>query len=275
MKSVLLIAVLILTYHFSDAQQISLKKGQRIIVKQTSSGDADMSMGMTMKSNADVASTIDVTGEKNNAFEVNNTLTTIRMTMEMMGQKTSYNSDSLSDKNSDLGKALSPSVNKPVKFIINKLTGKVFSQDTSLAKNDDDNPLSSIMQMSGGQNESLLTDAFFMIGTDKKPSSTWVISDSSKEGKTTTKYTILSVNKNEAQINYETNAVVNTTMEQQGSQVTISMDTKTIGKITADLKSSMVNKKTADSDISGTMEVMGQSMVITAKRNTVTTYEFK
>lgn len=274
MRSLLLILILILSYHLSDSQQIVLKKGQKIIVKQTSAGDVDMSMGIIIKSNADINGIIEVTGEKQNIAEVNNTLTAINMTMEMMGQKTSYNSDSSGDRDSDLGKAISPSINNPVKFTVHKLTGIVYPMDTTASKNDD-NPLSSMMQMSGGQYEALLTDAFFIIGTERKESSAWTVRDSSSTGKSNTKYTLLSVNKKDAHIKFETTSVLNTTMDQQGNQVTVSLNTKTTGEITSDINTSLVSKKSADSDISGTMETMGQSMNISGKKNSVTIYEVR
>lgn len=65
-----------------------------------------------------------------------------------------------------------------------------------------------------------------------------------------------------------------TTLEIQGTSFDLSMNTKTIGDIIVDIKSGLVHKRNTNADISGNIDIMGQSNPITAKAKIISENKF-
>jgi hypothetical protein len=258
----------------SKDPKIDLKKGQSITVVSTKESTSEMS-GMPITANFSGTNTLTVTDVDDKNIKITNTLTKVNVTMDAMGQQTSYDSEKESDKDSELGKALSAELNKPITFLIDKSNGKAVAEAKVEKKAENENPMKDIMGPSmGGDDMSVVEDAIFLIPGKKKAGDSWSTSDSTKEKKTTTTYTLKSIDKESATVTFDSKSLVNTSFEAQGMQMTVNTNSKVTGEIILDPKTGSVKKKTSNSEIEGALEVMGQNQQLTSKVSTVTTYTY-
>jgi len=273
MRYLILFALIFIGYG-SIAQEktkkhIFLNKGQKINVVNTISSDADMGMGMQMKTNMVSNGILSVTGENEKEYTLTNTLTRMKGTMDVMGKTHDFDSENESDRNSEIGKSLSASLGKSDSVVVNKFSGMVAfeKKDTSLDKSEP-NPMEDMIKAFGndGDNTSI-TGAFLIIPAGKKAGDSWTETDSSKEKKSVIKYTINSISNGTATVSFQTTMDNTSMVEVQGSQMNVSINTKSKGEILSNIKTGLVNKRIIDSDISGTIDIMGQSMPITAKNS--------
>jgi hypothetical protein len=277
-KAFLLIAILYAGQSFAQkGSKITLAKGQKVTVNFTTTGDTDMGMGMQMKNTSSMTSVLDVLSEDDKNYSVANTVTKLKIAIEMMGQQTTYDSDKPEDKNSDMGKELSSKLNVPDTSLVDRFTGKVTKKNASPERTEDESsPLAGMLgSMSGDvQGDAILAGAFFLIPQGKKIGDSWIDSSTIKNVTSVKNYFLKSIDKNIALIVVKTNANGEGVTEMQGSSVTYSMATKSNGEMTVDIKTGLVNKNTSDIEISGTLDVMGQSMPITSKTNSTLTYQY-
>ena len=254
--------------------QLKLKKGQQIAISSTIKGDVDMGMGMMMTNNFETESLVTVADEKENVYTLDAKVVKAKAAMDMMGQSTSYDSDKPADSTSEMGKLIGPNINKNVTYYLNKLTGTVAAKDTIQEKTEE-NPMASFFQMNNVKGVGGVAEAFLIITDARKKEGSWTNVDSAADVKTTSKYTIESLKGDDATIKYESTTTANSQMEQQGMQITVNMISKANGTIETNIKTNLVKRRTLDTDIAGTFEVMGQTQNITGKQNSVTIYTSK
>lgn len=278
MKNLILLAFLLAGYG-SIAQNKSVKpiiliKGQKINVVNTISSDADMGMGMQMKNNSVSASTITVTGENEKEYSLTNTITKLKASIEAMGKTHNYDSEKESDRNSEMGKSLSEVIGKPVNVTVNKFSGATtFEKKDAGPEKPVSNPMEDMMEAFGnGGDDPSVAGAFLLIPAGKKSGDSWTETDSTKEKRSVKIFTINSINNITATVSFKSSTDANNTIEVQGNQMDVSISTKSKGEMIAGTKTGLVSNRITDSDISGTMEIMGQSMPITAKSNLVSVY---
>lgn len=82
------------------------------------------------------------------------------------------------------------------------------------------------------------------------------------------------MDKSTATVTEEGTVQSNIQTEMQGMQMNVAMTTKTVGQILLDKKSSLIQRKETKADISGTLEVMGQSVPVTGKATSVSVYRY-
>ncbi|MEJ7627055.1 MAG: DUF6263 family protein [Ferruginibacter sp.] len=272
------ILVLVLSGFCTVAQDITkpiiLVKGQKVTVNNTIISDADMGMGMQMKNNMVSTSTFNITGENEKEYILTSTLNKAKGSMEFMGNTNEFDSDNAEDKNSEMGKSFLETVGKPVSITLNKLTAiPVFEKKEKGTEKDEDNPMSGMMEAFGGSGEDpSVAGAFLQIPGTKKTGDSWTKSDSTKEKKSVTKFTINSISNNIATISFISSSDVNSQVEMQGNQIDVSFNTKSKGDIISDITTSLVSKRVTESEVTGTIQLMGQTMPVTAKSNIVSVY---
>ncbi|MEO6488605.1 MAG: DUF6263 family protein [Ferruginibacter sp.] len=277
MKQVLFVAMMVLTLNsFSQkgSGKIILVKGQKFIVKDTITQETDMGMGMSMKNNTTSKYKFAILDVNDKNYIATKTLTDLKMAMDMMGQQVNYDSDKKEDSASEIGKSIQ-NLNLPDTFTLDKNTGAVtVNKKNIIDKKNDSNPLENMFESMGSISESNSSDPFLIIPAGIKAGGSWVDSASNADNKWMKKYTLTSIDKNLATIKMEGNVQSNVKTDMQGMQVSISISTKTTGEIIIDSKTSLVNRKNTISDISGTLEMMGQSMPVTGKGTTTSVYEY-
>lgn len=233
-------------------------------------------MGMEMKNNSTSNTQFHVIHSDNTNYSISSTLTGLKLSMEFMGQQSSYNSDLKEDSASEIGKSIK-NLNVPDTLSINKYTAMVISdkKPVTVSMEENTNPFESLFGSLGEKNaDTDITDAFFIIPPEKKIGDSWIDSSSTKEQRTVKTYTLRSIDKDIASISLIGKVDSNIQYEMQSLPVNISMTTQTIGEIFSNTKTSLVGKRTIKADITGNIELMGQSAPITGKANTVSVYEY-
>ena len=110
-----------------------------------------------------------------------------------------------------------------------------------------------------------------MIPSGKKAGDTWEDSTSGEGLKLKRTYTLNSVANKEASVTVNGILDINKTMQVQGMDMNTVMTSKTVSSVTVDLVSSVQKENKSVTDVSGTLEVMGQSVPVTSKITTDTT----
>ena len=252
---------------------IILNKDQLITAITTSSQEADMGMGMLMKNNSTYTNLLSVIDVNDKDYKLSNTITKLSFSMDFMGKETTFNSDKEEDRNSETGKAISEKLGKTDTVFLDKSTGKTTTTKKEDAPSDESDPLQTMMNAFGTKAETTAVDgAFFLVPAGKRTGDSWTVTDSTKEIMSTKTYTLTAIDNNIATISLKENTDANNTVETQGMQVNVVMNTKTTGEIIVDMSNSSVKKRTTSSDITGTIEAMGQATPVTAKGTNVSVY---
>ena len=279
MRTVLLLIAMgcsLLSFSQKNEARVILTKGQKFTLHTTSSQEADMGMGMEMKNNSTSQNNFYVIDANDKTYMVSKTLTGLKVSVEIMGQQTNYDSDLKEDSASEIGKSVK-NLNIPDTISINKYTAAVSSNKKadSLSKEESMNPMESLFESFSDKNaDEAISDAFFIIPTGKKTGESWIDSSSTKDQKSFKTFTIKSIEKNIATILVAGNVVSNIQAEAQGMQFTVSMNTKIDSEIITDPKTSLVAKRSTTNNITGNLEMMGQSVPITGKSTTTAVYEY-
>ncbi len=258
-----------------NAQKISLANGKKIVITATADQEMDMSsMGVQMKNNSTTTSVVEVKSADNNNYNASYKITKMKISMDVMGQHNGYDSEKPEDKDSEMGKAVGDKVGKELKMTVDKNTGKTTMEKSGEDKAEAEaNPFKGLMDSFGPADEGgAVETAFFIVPAGKKIGDVWsdsVTRDKMKEVKT---YTLKSMNGNEANISLFSRLEGTSNVEAQGMQMDISLNAKTEGIIIVDVKTSLVKKRTGVTDVTGNIEMMGQSMPMTSKVTATSEY---
>ncbi len=274
MKQTLLLLLLVANLA-TQAQKINLAKGQLITITITSTQEMEMT-GMQIKNNSSSTSLLQVDGSDKENFTGSYKLSQLKLDMEMMGQAQSYNSENAADKDSDIGKSVADKIGKDVPVLINKNSGTVKFKDPVVNNTEDDkqeNPLAGIMESFGAAEEDATAGtAFFVIPTNKKNGDSWIDSSSNGKMKEVKTYTLKSSDAGIATVQLFSTMEGSNSMEVQGMQMEMALSAKTEGEIFVDTKNSLVKKRSSVMDLTGTLDMMGQSVPITSKAVVNITY---
>jgi hypothetical protein len=278
MKKYILSLVIVLGSFWGNAQKIVLTKGQHITIITQSTQDVDMmGMGMQMKNSSNSTSLLVVKDANKETYTTTYQLSKINLTVDMMGQQTSYDSEKPADKDSEMGKEVADKVGKEVIITVNKSTGKAtlaIKEDVSPEKKEEASPLDGLMDSFGSAAEDATVETiFFLVPAEKKMGDNWIDSSSNNGMKEVKTYTIQSIEGNMIHIGIFSTMEGSKSIETEGMQMDISLSTKTEGEILVDAKSSLVKKRSSVMDLTGSIEMMGQSIPITSKVIMSITYQ--
>lgn len=259
--------------------KIKLANGQKIVVESTIEMQATLTMGMELTSNSSTINALEVKNSNPNTSIVSNTLTKLKMTSNMMGQATNYDSDSKTGNDEQVAKIFDDKMNKPVDVTVDNTTGLAVAEKKKEKKADTDaedaNPMADMMKvfLDNGSDDAVVSGAFEMIPKGKSVGDSWSDTTKTKDIKTIRTFTLKSVTGNEATIqsNFLMNAVNN--LDFQGMEFVIKTETKTVGEIVTDITTGLVKKRTSVADITGSIPMMGQDMPISAKATTSSIYK--
>jgi hypothetical protein len=270
----LFIAILsgISSFAQKDAK-IKLAIGQKISVMTNNSMDADM--GMAMKNTSSTKNEIIVLDATADHYTVSNTITSMNLSLDMMGQQTTYDSNNAADRDSEIGKGVSQKINKPDTLQLSSLTGTVInSRKKTDAADENANPMKGMMEALGNNGDDLaVSNAFFIIPDGKKAGDSWSDSTNDKGMKIVKSYTLKSVDKDIATIILTGKTDGTTETEMQGMQLQININSKLNGEMQVNTNTSLVAKKTLTTDLTGSIEVMGQSTPISSKSTVTISYQ--
>lgn len=268
-KNVLFLAICAATFN-SNAQTVQFKKGQLVTISNSSTQEIDMGMAGQMNNSSKLTSILEIKEVVKNSYKAIVKVSKLSMSFDAMGEQQTFDSEKEADMQNEIGKSLGTNIGKEFKIEIDNNTGKVTTEKkadtTSTAKND--NPLEGIMNMtvSNENNGALAESIIFVLPTDKKAGDSWQDSSEVKNDARIYKtYTLKSVQDGMATLGLISKSNGKTTTEAQGMQIDLMMDIKSDAELLVDTKTSIIKKITRTINIDGSMEVMGQSLPITAK----------
>ena len=270
------IGLLITGIAFSQPLKIKLANGQKIVVESTTEIEASLTMGMELKSNSITINTLGVKNSTDKNYTISNTLTKLKVNMNMMGQANDYDSENKEGNNADMAKIFDERLNKPVDIDIDNTTGVAIMDKKQVAKKDADesNPADDLMKIfSDNSNGAIVSGAFEMIPSGKSIGDSWSDTTVAKDMKVLRTYTLKSITGNEAVIKSDIISTAVNKLNFQEMEFDIKSETKTIGEIITDISTGLVKKRTSTADINGSIQMMGQDMPISAKATSTNIYK--
>ncbi len=265
-------------YAFSQTPvgKINLVKDQKVTIETTTDVQASLAMGMELTGNTTSVNELAVKNASTTSYTISNTMTKIKMDMNMMGQNNSYDSENKGSNSEDMAKAFDDGLNKPVDVVVDNATGKIIpgkKKEKAADTDADANPMAGMMKMFGDNTEdALVSDAFQLIPAGKKTGESWSDTVTTKGTKTISKYTLNSITGNEASIHLDITSKATNKFDFQGMELEVKTDTKTKSEIITDITTGIVKKRTSTAEITGSLPMMGQDMPISAKVTSASKY---
>ncbi|MBK7123130.1 MAG: hypothetical protein IPH68_10145 [Chitinophagaceae bacterium] len=260
----------------SAGGKIKLANDQAIVIESSTDIEASFSMGMEMVSKSIVQNSLLVKNSTDKQYTISNTFTKIKANLTMMGQPYNYDSENKESNNGDMAKIFDNSLNNPVDIIVDNMTGKAISEKKPVKKKDTDasNPATDLMKMfSDNSDEGIVSGAFEVIPPGRNIGDSWSDTTGAKDMKMIRKYTLSSISGNESTILLDAVSNAVNKLDFQGMEFEIKSVTKTKGEIVTDINTGLVKKRSSISDITGTVQMMGQDMPISAKVTSAGTYK--
>jgi hypothetical protein len=256
--------------------KIKLTNGQKIIVESNSDIEATLIMGMSLNSNSAVQNMLEVKNSTAANYTISNTLTKTKVNMNMMGEAYNYDSETKESNNAEMAKIFDSNLNNPVEIVIDNNTGLAVTekQKTKKTETGESNPATDMLKMfSNNSDDAIVSSAFEPIPQGKSIGNSWADTTVAKDLKITRTYTLKSITDNEAIIQLDIISVAVNKLDFQEMEFEIKTETKTKGEIFTDINTGLVKKRTTIADITGSFQMMGQDMTITAKVNSTTLYK--
>ena len=259
----------------SPSGKIVVKKGQHFVVQSKSDGvitQEMMGQSMEMTLENTTAISTEIKEVKNNNYTITQTLTAIKSKFSGMGQEKSFDSDKKEDMDGEAGAIYKDKFNVPKDIIISNEGVNVTPADTAKTPAADGaNAMSELLGAMGGGQDNVAGALFLVIPAGKKVGDTWVDSTVNEGVKMIKTYTLNSIAKKEATVNIITILDINKTMQIQGMDMNTAMTSKINSVVLVDVVSGVQKENKSGTDVSGTIDVMGQSIPITSKINSLTT----
>ncbi len=254
-------------------QTATLSKGKQIIIVTSLDQNIDMGMQMTTKSTSTNKVAVISVDSKN--YTVSNTVDKFLFNGNMMGKEIKYDSEKKEDRDSEEGKQFGALVGKTDTVLIDIATGVAADnkKKSTSEVTEAENPMAGMMGGMSEGNAAIAGSIIFKIPAPIKKGNTWKDSTDIKGMKANTTFVIEEITNGVATVTSKGTVKGTATMEAQGNSMDMTMDTKTDGKIWVDIKTNLVKKRTNVADISGSIEVGGQSMPFTSKTTTESTYQ--
>lgn len=256
--------------------KLKLSSGQKIIVESTTHIEASFGMGMELNSNSNAVNSLQVKNSTDKISTVSNTLTKLKVDMNMMGQPNNYDSENKEGNNADLAKVFDERLNKTVDVDIDNNTGLAVEQKKIIKAKDTEgaDPAEDLLKMfSNTSDDAMVSGAFEIIPTGKSIGDKWSDTTDTKDMKIIRTYSLKSITGNEAVIQLDVVAKAVNMLNFQEMEFEIKSDTKTTQEIITDVSTGLVKKRTGSSDITGSLQMMGQDMPITGKTTSTIVYK--
>ena len=276
MKKLFAITLSVLSFSaFAQAPtgKIVIKKGQHFQVESTSNGDISeemMGQNMAMKMGSVTKMTADVKDFKDNNYTITQKITNIKSTFNGMGQEKTFDSDKKEDMDGEAGAIYKDKVNVAKDIVVTN-DGKTITAKDTTSKPADANPMAAMMAMMSGGQENAAAALFLVIPAGKKIGGNWQDSTISDGLKLVRSYTLNSIANKVASVTINSVLDINKTMQLQGMEMKSVMQSKIASNVLVDLISNIQKENKTTMDVTGTVDVMGQSVPISSKIVTVVT----
>jgi hypothetical protein len=260
---------------YKPALQLTAGKKYNVTVSiKGSTSQEAMGQKMEMPMESVTYQLLDIKGATDNAYQAANTTSRLTMSMSMMGQDMSYDSDKKADRDGKLGEGLNKLVGKTTTFDVNK-EGTIIEKSIAKPKSDEEGGQDMIGAMMSSMGMSDAPSPVFNLFAevkDMKAGETYTeTKDTDKEGdgKTVTVYTFTGIKDGAAMFTFTGNGTLEKKMTMQGMEMMVNTTTKTSGEMSVDTATGLLIKKTVNMESTGKIEVQGTEVPTTS--NMVTT----
>ncbi|MEP7237231.1 MAG: DUF6263 family protein [Ferruginibacter sp.] len=258
------------------ADKIKLANGQKIIVESTTTIEASLTMGMELNSNSTTVNALEVKSSTDKDYTISNTLTKLKVNMNMMGQANNYDSENKNGNNEEMSKVFDERLNKAVDVVVDNTNGIAVTdkKKTKSPEAEESNPADDLMRMfSDNSDDALVSGAFEIVPKGKSVGDSWSDTTKTKEMNTIRIYTLKSLTGTEATIQADVITTAVNKLNFQEMEFEVKSETKTKGEILSDINTALVKKRTTNAEITGSIQMMGQDMPISAKSTAIITYQ--
>jgi len=216
-------------------------------------------MGQNMDNESVSTSNVEVKDVNAGGFLFTNTIKHMTMKGSAMGQDMSFDSDKKDDMDGAVGQTLKGKIGVPQEIQVDK-QGKV----AGTAETEDKKAgagMADMMSMSGDITKGQPYPILIQLpATSIKPGDTWTDSSGTAATiKTVTTYTLKSLTADGALVSFTGTLAKNGKIEQNGMEIQMDMTGTTKGEAVYDTGSGLLKNTTTTTDIKGTLGIMGQS----------------
>lgn len=256
----------------TQTNKIMLDKNQQLKITSSIKGNITQEMmGQSMETVMDVNTDKNITVKEvaSKDYQLDGITTHIKMNMSIMGQDMNFDSNNKEDMAGQMKEA-GKDINV-VKPLILTPEGKCRPVVKPSPEKTEDAGMNDMMQqLMGGGAEEVVTESYFMlIPAGKKIGDSWTDSIINTASKTVWNYKWESVAENIAVIKAIAKSTISSTMNTQGMDMILNMvnDLDEVRKV--NLNSGVVVNKSSTAKISGTIDVMGQSVPVNGNVTTI------
>ncbi|HTL08812.1 MAG TPA: DUF6263 family protein [Chitinophagaceae bacterium] len=220
-------------------------------------------MGQSMDNESTATSNIEVKDVTADGYLFTNTIRRMTMKGSTMGQDISFDSDKKEDMDGQIGQALKDQIGNPQEIQVDK-KGKVSGLQEAADKKAGAG-MAGMMGMSGDIAKGQPYPILIQLPANAvKPGDSWTDSSGSPATiKTVTVYTLKSVSADGAMVSFNGTLTKNGTIEQNGMEIQMDMTGTTKGEATYDSNTGLLKTTTSTSDVKGNLGIMGQSAPLT------------
>ncbi len=272
MKRLNLLAIVLFLGTATMAQNhstIQLTKGKNYQIMSTATTESKTNyQGQNMETKIDVKTVynMEVADVANGQYKVNNTLKSVKMSMNQMGMDLKYDSDDSADASSPLAEGFSSILNKTKSLTLDN--GGNVVKDAATAKDAQESAVMEQLAGSGFGTE----EALVALPVNVKAGDTWTTTTGDTTGTLrVTHYTVKSVENNVVNLDYTGEAKTSVSMESQGMQVQTKTSGTFSGNAVVEKSTGIVQSSRSIAKATGNIEAMGMEMPTESNVTTETT----
>jgi hypothetical protein len=268
--------------------KLNFKKGEKIEASSiTKSLISQEAMGQKIEFNVqrDITEVYEIVDVNAGMATMNHKIKRIALNMEGMGQSQSFDTDK---KDSMEGKPVSPlqdALSKKYEATIDKqgtITAvKNITEDSSKVAEPGSDMVVNLLKLLGPTiqlpAQPVKGDAsLFKILPlkDLSKNESWTDSTITSEGKEVTTYTLKDITQTDLLVDYTTQSNSSVKGDMMGMETTTTLVNKTKGNITIDKATGIIKQKIGTTESTGTVDMMGQSVPLTATSTTTINVKF-
>ena len=220
-------------------------------------------MGQNVDNENTATSNIEVKDVNSDGYLFTNTIKHMTMKMTGMGQDVSFDSDKKEDMDGQVGQALKDKIGTIQEIQVDK-KGKVASTNETGEKKA--GGMTDMMSLTGDVTKGQPYPILIQLpATSVKPGDTWTDSSGTVATlKTVTVYTLKGITADGAVVSFTGTLAKNGTLEQNGMEIQMDMSGTTTGEAVYEIASGLLKSTKTSSDIKGTLGIMGQNAPLTA-----------